>query len=693
MKVRNKKAFVIPLVVFAIGLAGVFVMIYNTTIQSQRRLDLLTEQDMRSYYIAQAGFQYYLGRYKNTSRYEERWYSPQSSYSERKGYGYDEEGGQGFFEFFVEEITNGAEFSHLFIIVRGVYKPQAMKSEQNITMLRGNLRFSPRPPSEEPQTTVLEAVHPISKAQLLQYVTDARYADFFKGQDRQFSLEIKKLLEFLDKKDILDIDFTNQQDLLKAMAQLEVLNEKLRQRLRTVSELQKIELAQELKSFQLEILDGRHPHLSPLDVEKRLSFDLIDDSFFHQIAAGSGNLAEKLDEVIQRIPRDQKQQLAINNSIYQLDKLNSRFTVTIAAPIDPDIPPIIKTDDAQTISIKDLVHTLQNMLQQGDVKEYDDFLQRIENQNIQINGANSKLSIISLLDATKNDLNRLLEKDSGTNEDSLEDYSSERQRDKEELDAEEDLLADNTNDPERKKRDRKGRKGKRPWRKKPHETENPAENSDDEKEFIDDQGLRPDIIFPELYGKEFANISIVDELNNNTPGGQGLKQEYLDYLNHNMKAWYFNNFVLNQKEPTKDDFDKFKQEHPIPDFQMIDQVGNILDKLVESNTFDFKHVMPTRNVVARNTQAKKTIMDIPRDVFKVEIFKKLRYHTPPPRNNQELIELFKTSVLADTKTGGLFGTAYDEDGNAVEPRMFLVDKKTGQQIFMDDYIRSQLGKS
>jgi hypothetical protein len=675
----NRRAFVIPLVVFGVGMAGVFVMIYSMTVKSQRRFDLLAEQDMRSYYIAQAGFQFYLGKYKNTNRYEERWYKPHTSWSEKKDFGYEEEGGKGFFELFIEEISTDQGFSHLFMIVRGVYIPQVGKPDKNITMLRGNLRFTPKPPSDEPQTVILESPQPLSKSQLLQYIKDPRYADFFKEKNRQFSPEITRLLEFLKTGDISDIDFSSQTELLKALARIESLNEQLAQRLRLLPAARKPALALKLDDFRQKILSGAFPHLSPEQAAEKLNFTMMEPGFFNEISAGNGNLAQQMDKLILNMNMEKKQKLAIEYVINQLAKLNPRTMISLQPPQSPDLKTIIPVPDTepQKMPLGHFVTILYNMAHSGEFSDQADLIKRLKNQHVRLELPHNSIRIETVLNANPNPLEELLNQEGDESSDTENGENANDQTEENPSEHEPEANNDPNNNEEETE----------------HDTGDDEEEESTAENFLDDDKLLPEVIFPELYGEDFENISLETPTSNNTPGGKGLKQEYLDYLNQNMKTWYFRDFVLNRKTPTRADFDDFKRQHPIPDFKIIDQVGNILDNLVKSDDYEFRHIMPVRNIVDRNNpKATLATPEIPREVFKVEIFKKLRYRTPPPRNNQELIDMFRISAIADAQTSGMYGKARDENGNILESRMYLVDRKSGQKIYMDDYIRSQLEK-
>ena len=90
------------------------VALYFTTVRSQRKFDVLYEQDLRAYYLGESGFQYMVGRLYKSRRYEERWYQPKLSVSLRKEFRYNKQQGHGVFQTYLTQVNEKRIFSFVF---------------------------------------------------------------------------------------------------------------------------------------------------------------------------------------------------------------------------------------------------------------------------------------------------------------------------------------------------------------------------------------------------------------------------------------------------------------------------------------------------------------------------------------------------------------------------------------------------
>ncbi|MBT3784443.1 hypothetical protein HOF92_05645 [bacterium] len=66
--VASQRGILIPIIALGILSALSVVVLYNSSLRSQRGLDILFEEDLRSYYISEAGFQYATGRLDSIGR-------------------------------------------------------------------------------------------------------------------------------------------------------------------------------------------------------------------------------------------------------------------------------------------------------------------------------------------------------------------------------------------------------------------------------------------------------------------------------------------------------------------------------------------------------------------------------------------------------------------------------------------------
>jgi|GEM_PF-2236561 hypothetical protein len=114
-----RRGGVIPAVSLGLVVVLGFVLAWNFLLRSQRQQDVQVERELRSYYIAESGFQWLLGKIR-TSDEEKILHDKPSG---MKDFFYTEKGGRGFFEFLVSTEPDSKGVQSLRAMIRGHYDP------------------------------------------------------------------------------------------------------------------------------------------------------------------------------------------------------------------------------------------------------------------------------------------------------------------------------------------------------------------------------------------------------------------------------------------------------------------------------------------------------------------------------------------------------------------------------------------
>ena len=222
----------IALVLIALMVGMGVVVLYFTTVRSQRKFDVLYEQDLRAYYLGESGFQFTVGKLYESRRYEERWYQPNLSASISKEFRYTGQPDYGAFQTYLTQMDENEQFSHLFLLSKGIYFSgktlQDGIKERVIAIIKGSLAYSPQPPSEEEQVLFIIDKSPLSQIQLLEFIKDPKFTHLFAVDNGVIPSKIRSLLEFLKTNKLEDIDFSSEPALMKGIAQLDRLNQKIK---------------------------------------------------------------------------------------------------------------------------------------------------------------------------------------------------------------------------------------------------------------------------------------------------------------------------------------------------------------------------------------------------------------------------------------------------------------------------------
>lgn len=234
------KGIAIPIVIMALMMGMGMILLYMTTVRSQNRLDTLYEYDLRAYYLSESGFQYATGKLSESKRYEERWYAPQKHVKIQKNFGHGGKPSQGIFQVYLSQIDEEQSFSHLFLISKGIYYTGKVfadgHKEKIVSIMKGNLGYSPKPPSQSDQTLFILNKGPLNQDQLLSFINRDEYKSLFKVDNGAIPPKIRTLLEFLKTNKLEDIDFMSELAMMEGIAQLDHLNQKIL-RLKRLSKL------------------------------------------------------------------------------------------------------------------------------------------------------------------------------------------------------------------------------------------------------------------------------------------------------------------------------------------------------------------------------------------------------------------------------------------------------------------------
>ena len=252
------------------------VVLYFTTVRSQGKFDVLYEQDLRAYYLGESGFQYTVGKLHESRRYEERWYQPSLNVSLSKEFRYTGQQAYGVFQSYLTQVDEQEKFSHLFLLSKGIYFSGKTRrdgvKERVIAIIKGNLAYSPKPPSEEEQKFFIVDKSPLNQSELLRFITDPKFKKLFTVDKGVIPSKIRSLLEFLKTNKLEDIDFASEPALMKGIAQLDRLNQKIKYLKRVSSYTTKqTSILDEQTYFPEQVpLDKPIPFLSQQDLKPNL---------------------------------------------------------------------------------------------------------------------------------------------------------------------------------------------------------------------------------------------------------------------------------------------------------------------------------------------------------------------------------------------------------------------------------------
>jgi hypothetical protein len=659
--VASQRGILIPIIALGILSALSVVVLYNSSLRSQRGLDILFEEDLRSYYISEAGFQYATGRLDSIGRYDKRWYAPQTDFAQSVPYGYEERGGKGVFEYFLREVLDsGGKFSHLFILARGIYytgkKDRFGNKEKNITLLKGELKFQPANPAsdDQPQKLFVVAKVPVQRESILKYILDPRYSSFFFRSDRTSADLFEELLKALRSTSLEEIDWMNEPRLVTALARLESFNQSLgclsRISLKAMKLDQGLSLAVQPQTLEYSFPDEpeelaialQHPE-DPLQRVPEGSTDVIKD-LRHQLPPLSSTTVERL---------------IVEEYIEILEELEPGSLVRVvgaetgATPIHTTVREEVRNLKSQLNDSLAPVKMLENLrakspsiqLPSGDFISLDQFedLKNFESQN------NIIKDIIGQGGSGPNG--------NGADEDGSASPPAEDDR----------------------------------YSILPYPGPGDDTEEEIEVEVIDyyEDPFDPDnqnTIIGEHTGDLFEGVdtegpTVTDELED------GFMKIFHTRLKDDVDEFAAYKVATTGRNPTKEEWDVFFASKPIPDREFVKGIGKVLDELHSSSQYSYHYGAHVRDHLSYGKEAIYTEVEWSPETFKEELQLKLLYYQNPVSSNGEFLEMFRKSSWGDSLGVSSMGKDRSTEDNT---NYFLVDQKTGERIDLVDYLKTRL---
>ncbi|MCJ8344175.1 hypothetical protein MJH12_01450, partial [bacterium] len=616
------KGFVIPLVVITLFIAAVFGTIYNQSIRAQRRLDLMFEHDLRSFYIAQSGFQSYASRIQSLANYESRWY-PGKDFSEKQEYFYQEEKGLGYYFVYASEVSLNQKFQHIFVLSKGIYEDS--QGNKNLTLVKANISFDPAPPTPQGSKvkTFITNKSSINKRQLMEFVKEAKFANDFKNA----SSEIQELIDFLKNKKVADIDFLTQKKLLQAMAELNAINQKIRKRLR------KKRIALDLKKNGA--LQRAFDHAAQLG-----------DSFSaHTFAALFHNIDSSSNEEIdgKHLSDEELQKAEVRDFLNSLASLPDELALSINDPSKLPFP----IHNVKNLNNSTFIELLQDFVKDQKIEKLSDLVSLLNESNARVSLGGDEVQLSSIAKILSGD-DKIVSNPDTSNQ--VADHSS-------------GSLASNSS---------VNGNGTGPGYDESSATEDPTYESDSSEdpeqgdpengeeilqEELDDymkDGKNPPMEFiSDLVGDELA--SSIDWTN---PGyeNDSSKTYVKIFTDRALKSLR----VLNQKRQLENfagsgeglSAQEMKAEFKklMPDIEYIRKVGVAIDKIHNSKKFDFYFNAHVMDPYKGNSTRKWKQIDIPHNSWKSELYTKMIDISPSrlPKTNKGFLEVFTRSTWGDS---------------------------------------------
>lgn len=654
-RIYSNKGFVIPIVIVVLFMAAIFGAIYNQSIRAQRKLDLMFEHDLRSYYIAQAGFQKFSSRLQSLDNYEARWYTG-PNFSGKDSYAYTEEGGKGFYSVFASEVKFNGKFQHVFLLVKGTYQDNV--GNQNLTIVRANLSYDPPPPSANGEKAKLFITNKssINKRRLLEFIKNPNFSKDFQGMPSN----INELIEFLGSNKITDIDFDTQKDLLNAIAELSFINQKIRKRLKRKRSAEDLKLSSKL-SKALEGAEALNAHSSAHDFA----------ALFHGIDLSSNEVIDG-----KHFEQEDLQKADVSVILSSLSSLSNHTKISVN-DVD-NLPFDLKTTGP--ITALQFSEALNAYVLEKDIKSLPELVDIFNEANVRVSFGGEGVQLSSIVKILSNDPSVSSNEDSpnpndGTSSSNQNGTSPSSGPDSGEPntttggdDSSTSGGSDNTD----------GEDG----------TESEVEK--DLNQYLADGKNPPTEFISELIGEDIASgIDWTNEHFENDSPKTYVKiftQRALQHIRNLNNERKLKNYTSTGEGLTQDEIRaEFKKS--MPDISYIQKVGRAIDKVHSSNKYSYyfnAHVMdPYKGGDTRKWRK----VTVPQDTWKAELYTKMSHISPKrlPRTNADFLDKFTKSTWGDSESSQLARGTDDRDNF-----MYLTDKSTGQNIRLVDYLQENI---
>ncbi|MBW7876747.1 MAG: hypothetical protein H3C47_12245 [Candidatus Cloacimonetes bacterium] len=680
----SRQGFVIPLIVIGLMISMGFLLVYNTSLRDSRALDSLSEGDMRSYYTAEAGFQTFLIRLRQNPRYEDRFYQPARSANGSQEFVSDPVHGRGEFQWFVDEIREGDLFSHLFLLVRGIHHSSQTK---NVTLLKSSLKYSPPPPTPDgvEPVIVVESRQVLTKQELLRYLMDPKFKRLFE-ENGQMPASITSLIEFLMNNDLESIDFATQGSLLSAVARVESINTRIRQ-WRTYLQATKPDFAQKMEHIAANIRDGTLGVMDSMALIPKLE-DI--DALIQQDGSKAG-FQTVLDNLRALDPsvRENASKTVLKRKLTGMGR-NLRFTTESDSELRNLMP-------ASGTGL-DLARALDLIWSRLEDKSIHGLKAYLTEQDLKIHLGNQTLPVEYLLKMFEQDMDpstTLLEGNDTARQGSSSDIASVPAQ---ELETSESSVSYGTST-----------SVSLGHTSEPYSSEEPSSSSTSSTDSVSSAMNNPALddyqneraknnAFRELLNEFYLEdgVGVFQDIEEGVDyasmgdSGKGFLGAYLQRVRMDLEQFRLQKMIMADRQPTKEEYALFRQQNPLPNRKVIENIGKTIDDMITSGQYKFYQNAHVTGSISGRSTVRWTQIEMPREILRQELVMKVTNIRPLPTNNDSFLKTFDNSTWGDSSAHSSIGVARDSSGRKLDEKMFLVDVKTGERIYMLDYLQSRL---
>ncbi len=658
---NKQKGIAIALVLVGLMVGMGVVMLYLSTVRSQRKFDVLYEQDLRAYYLSESGFQYTIGKLHESPRYEERWYQPSLNVSLRKQFRYTGQAGYGAFQTYLTQIDENQKFSHLFLLSKGVFYTGKTSREGGrekvIAIIKGNLGYSPTPPSDKQQALFVIAKSPLNQAHLLEFISEPKFRHLFTVDNGVIPSKIRSLLEFLKTNRVEDIDFPSEPALMQGIAQLDYLNQKIRNLKRLSVAINANETLGGYPSFPTQ-----PPKHKPISFLSEVKLKL-----FNQLISSGQNIDQlnaAFSKEIKPLTDKRKASLLSKESLNLLKYLPPQTKVELDAKQENLV------ESSENLSIDQFRNLIMD-------KSADFELLRtlLKSKTIIKPPITSSFKLRDISDVAG--LSKTLKiLGSSTDSDQIADEAQ----------------ADSSTEA-------KPEGGQLPKSDQPDiiqeghfellkdRTEADILNSEDP---FDSEG-RVNIL-EHLYHPMFDNVSLDEPLYDENLAN-GFLKIFLSSLEGQLHEFTLATQVLLERDPTPEEYLQFASENPIPSRTTIIKIGNILDDLFSSTDYSFHYGANVLRSNSYNTAGGiYTVVERKPETMHIELQNKLTtyYFTHGATSDKQFLEMFKKSTWGDSSSANAISKNEEFHSSKHKTDYFIRHKTTGEEIKLFDYLNNRL---
>jgi len=650
--IRNR-GLLIPIIALGVLSALSIVVLYHSSLQSQRGLDRLFEEDLQSFYIAEAGFQYATGRLSSAGRYDQRWYAPKPDFSEGVSYSGGSEKDEGRFEYFLREIPGAAgKVSYVYLLSRGIHftgrEDRFGNREKNVTLLRGKLKFHPTEPSSpsEPQKLFIVSRGALTQADLLEKIQDPRFSSYFYQMDPGGADSLRDLMGALRTTTLGEIDWMAEPRLVSALAMLESLNDSFNQ-LSQIS-LKSMSIPNGVSAAVLPATDQPFPQRA-LDVPAP-PHGVTDP--IQRIPEGSTDVIGDLKKEMPTLSEDHVDWIIFEEYLEMLEEVDSETLVSTQG------------GDSSKVSLAHQIRTLRSSQResQDPMEVLEEFQTKQPKFHFRSGDTLSLQEVEELKEfyRVEKSLERVAEPGGGSSLSPGDEDGESVSDGGEYIDTE--VIEDEVEDIEI------GLAVEDPY-------ENPLEPENQ------------DMIIRNHTGDLFHDVDPHGPL-----VGESLEDGFMKIfytrLRDDAEEFAAYKVATTGRNPTKEEWDVFFASHPIPDRQYVKKIGTVLDNLHTSGQYSYHYGAHVRDHISYGNKAVFTEVEWDPATFKEELQMKLLYYQKPVGTNSEFLSMFQRSTWGDSLGASSMGK--DRSSADSSTNYFLVDKKSGERIDLIDYLQGQL---